>query len=44
MTTEKITLTIPKNLLKRLKAAAAKDKRSLSNYVALKLAKATERS
>lgn len=43
MKTKKITLTIPVRLLEKLKKAAAADRRSLSNYVALILSRAMER-
>ena len=43
MKTKKITLTIPVGLLEKLKEAAAKDRRSLSNLVALILSRAMER-
>jgi len=42
MKTERITLTIPANVLEQLKQAAAAEKRSLSNYVALILSEAME--
>jgi len=44
MKTERITLTIPADVLEQLKlAAAAAEKRSLSNYVAWLLAEAISR-
>lgn len=41
MKTKKITITIPTDLLKKLKAESVKDGRSLSNCIARKLATAT---
>jgi len=41
--TNRLTLTIPADVLEQLKQAAAAEKRSLSNYVAMLLAEAISR-